>query len=64
VDVQIEHMKEIFLSYGIEKGPGEDLHRVVEYLVDSARSFLSKKMPRGHQVLHLWERKGLSPLEI
>lgn len=52
------------LSYGIEKSPGEDLHRVFEYPTDSARSFLSKRLPRGHQILHLREKKELSPLEV
>jgi hypothetical protein len=52
------------LSSGIEKGPTEDLQRVFEYPIDSTGSFLRKIFPRRHQVLHLWEKKGLSPLEI
>jgi hypothetical protein len=48
VDVQIEHRKELLLSYGTEKSPGEDLHRVVEHPADLARSCLSKRLPRGH----------------
>jgi hypothetical protein len=36
------------LSSGTEKSLGEDLHRVVEHPADSARSFLRKRLPKGH----------------
>jgi hypothetical protein len=45
------------LSSGTEKSPGEDLHRVVEHPADSTRSCLSKRLPRGHQILHLREKE-------
>jgi hypothetical protein len=63
VDVQ-SAQKITPLSYGTEKSPGEDLHRVTEYPADSTRSCLSERLPRGHQILHLREKKELSPLEV
>jgi hypothetical protein len=52
------------LSSGIEKSPGQDLHRVSEHPAGSTRSFWSKRLPRRHQILHLREKKGLIPLEV
>jgi hypothetical protein len=45
------------LSFGAKKSLGEDLHRVFEHHADSARSCLRKRLPRGHQILHLREKE-------
>jgi hypothetical protein len=45
------------LSSEIEKIPRRYLHRVVEHPADSGRSFLSKRVPGGHQILHLREKE-------
>jgi hypothetical protein len=53
------------LSSETEKSSRSDLHRVVEHPADLARVFLRKRVPGGHQILHLREKeKGFNPLEV
>jgi hypothetical protein len=57
--------RENSLSSETKKSPRKDLHRVAEHPADSTRSFLSKRVPGGHQILHLREKeKRVNPLEV